>query len=423
MNSLSVRNVGANTSLSNMMQNSLFPQANIFNFGSNMASTPFNFRNSLMGVRSNAERLLSTLNDMRGIGRNAQTPFGNIRPVAENTDILQINTVDTNRLRNSNVRSLSVDVMQVAQSQQNRGSAFTGNALATSAGFTTGANQISINVGNSRFDFNFNVTSTDTVRQVQDRIAAAINNRNIGVTASVSTEGSGTGQTSALTLQSAQTGATVQGQPNFTVSGANNVASVLGVDSVTRQAQNAEFRVNRNGFSGNVQTSRTNNVDLGSGISATLRETGSTQITFAPDEDRQMQSFRDMVSAVNGMLDSASGGASGRLQRELVNTIRSSSASLSRIGINVDRGGFLSIDERRFRSAASTGALESFAMRDRSGSQFGFMNRLTRTAGNIRRNPGGFVNLNTNWWFSQNQQLATRLNQNMNTGLLFQTMM
>ncbi|MCL2015398.1 MAG: hypothetical protein FWG68_04020 [Defluviitaleaceae bacterium] len=426
MNSFSIRNVGANSALSNMMQNSMFPQANLFNmlnFGRNMATSPFNFRTSLFGVRSNAELLLSTLNDMRGVGRNAQTPFGRIRPVPEDTNILQITNVDTNRLRNSNVNSLSVNVMQVAQAQQNQGAALTANSLATSAGFTAGANQISINVGNSRFDFNFNVSATDTVRQVQDRIAAAVNNRNIGVRAAITTEGSGAGQTSTLTFQSAQTGVNVQGQPNFTVSGTNNSASLLGVDTITRQAQNAEFRVNRNGFTGSLQTSRTNDVNLGFGISATLREAGLTQIALERDETRQMDSFRDMVSAINGMLESMGGAPGGRLHRGLINTLRSSSVSLNRIGISVDRGGFLTINERRFNAAAESGALESFAMRDRVGSPFGFINRLTRSANDIRRNPGGFVNLNQNWWFTQNQMFATQMNQAMNTGLLFQTMM
>jgi flagellar hook-associated protein 2 len=362
---------------------------------------------------------------MRGIGsQNASSPFRTNRAVSDDTDILEMVSANTFRMSGSRQANsdFDVEVLQLAQAQQNEGTALNANASATSAGFATGNHRISINMGDRQFDFNFSVNASDTVEAVQNRIANAINTRNIGVTASVNTQGSGNARTSALTLESSETGVARAGQPNFTVSStAGNAAQVTGVNAISQDAQNAQFRVNR-GFTGALQTSRTNEVDFGFNMRGRLQDTGTTQVTMGRDETGQINAFRHMVNSFNDLSSAAN--SSPRLQRELGSLMRGSTASLRRIGIDVS-GGRMSIDEDRMQAAAERGDLESFVQSDRIGGSSGFMNRLTRIASDADRNPGTFIQPDNsdNPFFGTNSRMLTQLHQSMNIGMLFDTFM
>jgi len=394
-------------------------------FGSNMSGSSPAFQNSLIGLRRSADVLRMSLNNMRGIGRNAESPFGAIRAVSDDTDILNISSVSANRLRSANLNDFSVDVVQVAQAQRNEGTALNSNQLATAAGFNVGSNHIGITIGNQTFDINFNVSARDTARDVQNRIASAVNSRNIGVEASVSRDNSA--GTSTLVLQSRETGVNNAGQPNFTVSStAGNALAVAGVSGITQQAQNAQFRVNRGGNPGALQTSRSNDVDLGFGINAQLRAAGNVDIEVGRDDARQINAFRHMVNSFNDMVEAArdSAGFSGsRLERELSGLARSFSSSLNRVGISTNSSGFMSIDEDRMRRAAERGELESFASRDRVGGNSGFMNRLTNTADRVSRNPAQFMRMDNNipGGMNFNARQLNQMNRLVGMGMLFET--
>jgi len=396
--------------------------------GGNSTSTSQDFRNSFLELRRNADVLAQSLNFMRGIGReNANSPFTSFQAVSDNTDRMEI-LAGANRLRNANQSDFTVDVLQVAQAQRNEGTSLNSSALASSAGFSTGANHIALNIDGRQFDIRFNVSATDTVRNVQDRIADAINSRNLDVRASVSVDAA-SGRSS-LALQSSQTGSAREGQPNFTVSNVTgNAVSATGIGSITQHAQNAQFRVNR-GFTGRTQTSGSNDVDLGFGVTARLSEVGQVNVTTGRNETGQINAFRHMVNSFNDMLDSAREGARGnRLERELGQIARSSAASLNRIGITIGSDGFMDIDEDRMQAAAENGDLERFASRDNVGGRQGFMNRLTNVADSAARNPGAFMNADesmsnfANSGLSFNPRQMVQMNQFMNMGMLFDTNM
>jgi hypothetical protein len=417
---------GAGNNFFGGSQNAMFPGVSNQVFGNNTSGTSSNFRANLLELSRTADMMRASLNHMRGLGRDADSPFGAIRAISSDTDILNISSVSANRMRNANLSDFTVDVVQMAQAQRNEGTALNANTLATAAGFEVGSHHIALHVGDRQFDINFTVSATDTARDVQQRIANAINTRNVGVEASVSVNAG----SSTLALQSAETGVAAADQPNFTVSSsAGNALAVTGIGTITQQAQNAQFRVNR-GFTGALQTSRTNDVDLGFGITAQLREEGTAEITLGRDETRQINAFRHMVNSFNDLMNAArdaSGSRGGALERELAGMARSASASLSRVGISINQDGLMRIDEDRMQAAFERGELERFAMRDRVGSNFGFMNQLTRTADRVARNPGAFVRddsnpMNTGGLNFNAGQLA-QMNRFMNLGMLFETNM
>ena len=392
-------------------------------FGMNMSPATPAFRNNLLTAQRNADTMRSVINSMRGVGRGNTSPFGITRATSENEEILQITSSDANRLRNANLQNFTVDVIQTAAAQRNEGSGLAASDLAADSGFDVGNHHIQLNVGGRQFDINFTVSDTDTVRDVQQRVANAINARTTtGVQASVNFN-SDTGESS-LVLQSAQTGVDRSGMPNFTLnSNAGNALDVLGINNITQEARNAEFRVNR-GFTGALHTSRSNDVDLGHGIQARLESEGRADIRMGRDTNAQLGSFRELVNSFNEFLRSArdqSGLVRNRLETDLTRLAITSSASLARIGISRDRDGFMQIDERRMTQAAESGALERFAMDGGRSGNFGFVNRLRLLADNVSRNPVRFVNSRD---LTQQQRMPQHLpNWFINSGLLFESMM
>lgn len=397
------------------------PFANVS--GNNMA--PAGLRNSLLGLIQTADLLSQSLRYMQGIGsRNAGTPFQNQRPVSGNTDVLQIVSSGTNRLAQ---RDMTVDVQQIAQGQRNEGTARTATQNAREAGFTAGSHHLGIQIGERTFDISFTVSATDTVQSVHQRIANLVNNRNIGVQASVVTTGTGANAQSQLVLESRETGANQQ----FTIteSRVGNAATVLDIANRTQEAQDAVFRVNR-GFTGALQTSDTNEVNLGFGVTATLHGTGEAAVSFERDEIGQINAFRHMVNSFNNMMTEARNafGAGSRLERDLNQVLRGQTGALRRVGINVGADGRMSIDENRMAAAAERGDLERFVSRERVGTQSGFMNRLTRIADQAARNPASFTAPQTRSGFggglnpNLNARQMMQFNRFMNMGMLFDSM-
>ena len=408
------------------MQNSLTnrPQNNLF--GQNTAATSPAFRNAVTQLGNTANTLVQNLNNLQGLGRNGTSPFDLTRPVAENSDVLNIRSFDENRLRNANLSNLSIEVSQIATVQQNEGDALSASRNAMAAGFTLGSNRIAITVDNRRFEVSFNVAAGDTTRDVQQRIAAAINSRNdIAVSASVSQNT--TAGTSSLVLSSSQTGIANEGQPNFTVSDViGNSVAITGVTDITQEAQNAEFRITRGAQTG-FHTSRSNDVDLGHGITARLTDTGTTGITMGSDTTAQVNAFRNMVNSFNGLMRTAREfGRSSNLERDLSSITQAFRTSLSRMGVTLNPNGTMSIDESRLQQAAEEGELQRFGTRTGTN----FFSRLTRTAESVSRNPATFADSRNSAtsMFDANSRflsLPTQMSRNMrtsNAGMFFNTL-
>jgi len=343
-----------------------------------------------VALRQASDTLTQALNAIRGIGNTLNPPMQARRPVSQNTDALAISSFDPNRIRGAGLDNFSVEVLQVAQTQTHEGEALNATARASESGFSVGDHHLEITIGDRRFDFHFSVSENDTNRDVQQRIANAINARSdVAVNATVNLDQEA--GTSTLVLASTRSGIDESvgvGQPNFSVrSVTGNAVEAAGVDIATTRAQNAAFRVNR-GFTGAVQTSRDNTVDLGFGISAEIRETGTTDVEMGRDIVTQQNAFRHMVNSFNDLVEAArNAGAGGALANELGGIVRNFSSQLERIGISLNSEGRMQIDEARMAAAAESGELESFANRD----GFNFMSRLGRTAQNVSGNPHAHV--------------------------------
>ena len=276
-----------------------------------------------------------------------------------------------------------VTVQQLAQSQQNAGESRASSSL---SGVSSGANQFTIKKDDGKtFSFSVNINGYDSTRTAQEKAAAAINSQNSGVRASVEYD-SKTKQ-SALVLTSSETGA----KNAFAVSdtpGRGNLAEALGINNATRAASDAKFTVD-----GAEKTSESNTVDLGGGLSGTLRKQTENEITVSAQKDvgaiygavkELTDRFNDLLKATSE--NSRDSRAQGLKQR--LDSITSSySGSLQNIGITRNKDGTLAIDEKKLRTAFENGSAERFLGDDANG----FTQRLSRVAKQADDNPGRFL--------------------------------
>jgi flagellar hook-associated protein 2 len=271
-------------------------------------------------------------------------------------------------------QDMELTVQQTAQAQRNEGYTLTADARYVSSG----AFSFEIEVGDSTHTFNINVLDSDDNESIQRRMAQAINTRNIGVTASVATETTGTGNntetTSTLNLTAAQTGT----NNAFTVTDVTgNLADAMGVTTVDQEARNAIFSVN-GGFE---RHSQSNEVSLAAGVTATLRYEGTTDISFARPTNEATRAVTDLVNSINSAISDTNardGRGSARFLDDLRGMNRTFAPALARVGISVNNDGRLSIDQDRLSRAAEDGSLARLFEND----SFGFGARVGRIAQN-----------------------------------------
>ncbi|MCL2564829.1 MAG: hypothetical protein FWE24_03335 [Defluviitaleaceae bacterium] len=350
------------------------------NFGVNNAAASADVRSFLTGMRSTAERLGSAMDRMRGTGRETV--------VASDPNALSIRTASPS----ARIDDVNIRIQQVASGQVNQGTSLeAGRRVSVSDART---HRFEIEQNGQTHELSFRVGVNYTQEDMQNAMARAINNANIGVTASVDT--SNDSRNSTLTVQSRESGFFADGRNEFAirdVSGGRAVA-MAGVGTQTQRPQDAEFSVN----GGTLQTSRSNDVDLGNGVTATLRQAASNrEITVGMGRERNIsaENVNEMVRQFNTLLtntaDNRGDRGVNRLHHQLAGLSTSSAASLAQVGISVDREGFMSVNSSRLNTAIENGSLDRFLNGDSQGASFGFANRLARIAEDVSSNPHRYM--------------------------------
>ncbi|MDR2568992.1 MAG: hypothetical protein LBD23_01675 [Oscillospiraceae bacterium] len=349
--------------------------------------TSFGFQKSLLQLKRKTFSLSQILNQLRGSNGLENSLFHAKRPFSGNTNVLQIKSFNLAAMRGADISDISVDVRQIAKTQKNESAEMNTNALATEAGFTEGSHHIKMNVNGRDVDIHFEVSAKDRVEDVKRKIAEAINTNRIDVRATISIN-EDTGKSS-LVIESTATGVGVEGQPHFTFKSiVGNAVEISGIDNITQNAQNAHFRVNRGFYSvGELQTSRSNTVNVGPGITVQLVGTGRAGLSSGRDVGVQYDIINDMARLFNELMMFGHDSEHGKVfMPELAAISNESSSILSRIGINVDQSGFMRIDEKRLKDAAVNGELERFALHDGKD----FINSLAKLLEQIDNNTMAF---------------------------------
>jgi len=360
-----------NSNNTNSVSNSANPS------GSN-AAAPINMNNFVAAIRGHGNQMSTSANDL--LARN-QSVFADLMATSSDTNAVTVNVANQSQANASRNETMNVSVQQLATTQQNRGTALNARQINN---FGTSTHQFTIQSGDTTHEFSIDVRLTDSNRTIQQRMADAINSRNIGINAQVQLNGSGNNETSTLSLASRDTGETNA----FTVedSDTGSLISTMGIDNITREAQDARFTVD-----GEERTHYSNQVELGNGINATLRGTTTNNVTVRTQNDNGAITsvINDLVNSFNGMHENATRyagrdtGARSLLQR--LSSI-SSMSGLRNIGIDRQRDGTLRIDNDRLARAIEDGSAERF-LSDRQG----FTQRLSQLGRTVENNPEQFV--------------------------------
>ncbi len=292
--------------------------------------------------------------------------FISYRATSSNSDIISVSADD-----NIQPGNYSITVSQLASAQQVRSAAFTGSDV------TVGTGTLSIQVGNGEtVDIEI---STDN--NTLSGIAQAINESDAGVTAGVINDGNGNYY---LTLQAKETGAantislTMQDDDgdNNDSSGLSALYTDASAQTLTetQAATNAQLSVN--GIAVERPTNEIN--DLIDGMTITLKSADSSQtvnVTSSKNYNGLTSKLEDFVEKYNALVDvlkeqTAYNGETGqagtligdstvsrinsslsRMIYQSVDGVDSSVNSLSKLGIEIDDSGHLSLDSGKLTKA------------------------------------------------------------------------
>ena len=275
--------------------------------------------------------LLSSANSL--MATNSSGVMGNLSVTSSDTDIADASI----NYRPREAKTFTVDVQQLAQAQQNNSNAIQGGQLASQN------MDLKIESAQGR-SINVNVSATyddgtaKTNRQMLKEAASQINSANGNMRAKVIEED---GKVS-LQISGKETGQ----HNSFTVSG--DLGPAQGLDQVAVNAQNAEYTVTENGRT-TSHASDTNSIGLDLGrIGVQLKDTGSVQISTAPDDKKIISAVEDLVKSYNSAIEllSANSGRGSGVERQLRNMLMgiAPERSLDLIGITTNKDGTLKVN-------------------------------------------------------------------------------
>ncbi len=246
-----------------------------------------------------------------------------------------------------------IEVSQLAQSQVNRGVFLPKDAT----GLPADNYAFDVRIDGQEYEFQFSIYSNDKNIDVQHKLETLINKAGVGLTASVIEEGS----RSALEISSSHTGLKSGEISQFEVfestSGLNTGSvAYLGLDHVAAPAANAHFTLN-----GEERVSIANHFTVGGKFDMHIKQvTDGTPIHVGVKKDNEalMNHVSSLINNYNAFVEDASGITdekfkSAKLKSEIVGIAQAHLSKAADIGIELEPGGTLKIDEELLRQAVS----------------------------------------------------------------------
>ncbi|MCL1828183.1 MAG: hypothetical protein FWG32_01670 [Oscillospiraceae bacterium] len=366
-------------SLVNSGSGSLFGGKGLFNYNS-VSSTGLQY---VFDLKEGASGLSSSISSL-----SSGAAFRKTAAVSSDKEAMTV-TGGESKYSFSSISPSSVEIKQIAEGQKN-----TGNSLA--AGDKTslsGKQQFSIETDGRSYTLSVDIKESDTNKDVQQKMADAINKANIGVTASVETNDKD--KTSALSISAKSTGDNAKSK--FSIKDVvGSAVAETGADKTTQAAQNAVYKVN----GGAEQVSQSNTVSLSGGVTATLKKAGGDPVTISRGTDsayaeKQVNEFVNNYNKLYGAtLNNSNDPKAQRLFTSLVNTSKTYASKLADAGIEFDSNGYMKINEEQFKKAAENGNLEKF-FTENNNKNYGFTNQISRISRQVQTNTAAYVSRNT----------------------------
>jgi len=327
-------------------------------------------------IKSASNALSGAIKDLSGPAFSKQTM------VSSDSDVMTVSFTGSNL---SNVNDMSVNVDQIAMGQLNEGNRMQSNGLYSG---DRGTNRFTVETGGKTTQLSINVAAGDSNRDVQQKMATAINNAGIGLKATVETDSKT--NSSMLRIESANVGTAEKNAVSIRDVTGNAVAQT-GANQVSRERQDAIYRVN----GGEARVSQSNTVNLGNGVSATFKAASDKEVSITRGNDISIIRgvVESLVRSYNNLFSAAAENVNDPraqgLASRLMNVTGAFSRSLQDLGIGFDSTGKMTIDSARFNQAMDSGRVEQFFTE--GGRNFGFGAALGRLSDNVANNTNNFV--------------------------------
>lgn len=277
-----------------------------------------------------------------------------------------------------------------------------------------------IHVNDTDYEFQFNIGSNDTNRDLQDKLSSLINRSNIGLVASVEEDGEGN---SALRLESIATGLSGNQTSLFEVSDdrtskTTGAVDYFGLNEITRPASNAEFTLN-----GIARTAFSNAFTVDKKFELTLKniseEGDAVTIGLKQDVESMADNIHQLIDGFNSFIDKAnayegSNLRTGFLLNEINRVNIAYADDLDSMGIHFREDSKLEVDDKQLLDS-----LQSEDSASHLKTLKNFTSSLMRKSSQISLNPMNYVQKTVVAYKNPGKSFANPYVTSMYSGMMF----
>lgn len=338
-----------------------------------------------VSLKEDARELHNAIAQLGGLEQNSM--FRKKSAYSTDTEVAEAAYIGSDALTGTSPE-FDLEVKELATPQENLG--YFLPDLATTLVPDTYSFDIAINDMN--YEFQFNINTGDTNRQIMERLTRLINNADIGITAEVAESDS----RYALRLTSDTTGIPAGKPYHFRVSDdhtskTSGVVGNMGLNYINHPAGNANFLIN-----GEERSSSSNHFTVGKlfdvQIKAVSPEDKPVHIGLKTDTESITDNINQLIGSYNSFIRSAASyletqSRSRQLVREFSSIASHYGTSLENMGMHLQDDGILSVNDEKLQQAAASAGndLSSFnVLKD-------FSSSLLRKSDQVSLNPMDYV--------------------------------
>lgn len=335
-----------------------------------------------IGLKENARNFHNTIASLGGVGDEELLD----KKVAYSTDDSLASAVYIGEdNRGEGVPSFDVKVLKLATGQVNAGKMIPSDAIY----LPVDTYSFDIGINGLNYEFQYNVTSEDYNKSIQEKLARLISNAGIGLKAEVREDGQGN---SSLNIESLATGVPLQGDRIFNITDNNTSrtagsVSYFGLDHVETEPSDSVFELN-----GSVHSASSDSFTVDKQYEVSLHRVSAsdedvTRIDLKEDIESIASNITELIDGYNSFVDVAdrytvNHPKSGRLVNEMSTLASLHGEELSSLGINLQEDGRIALDRSELMKSVQDGDLK-----EKLGVLKQFAGSMLRKADQVSLNP------------------------------------
>lgn len=263
--------------------------------------------------------------------------------------------------------------------------------------------------------FGITVDKGDTNLDVQSKLVNYINNRAIGVNASLIQDNGN----SYIRFSSAETGkpATDDGLHfSFVAEGAGqNLVNIFELNNVSSQPTNSSFSIN-----GDSHVSSSNHISINQAIELDFHKAtnGPVRVGLAVDAEHAMEQVKGFTAAYNGLIDISGSSVSQigtrSLSADISGVLAKHKTHMEHIGINTSEDGKLSINKDRLIQSMASGEFTEFFGEDSTVAE-----DIDLATNRLVLDPIAYINKTIVSYPNASNKLNTTYTQSLYSGLMY----